>query len=247
MRNLYIIGAGGFGREVAWLVERINQKELLWNIKGFIDDDSSIFGMTEDNYNVIGGCDYLKALDDDYWVVCAVGNAKTRKTIVEKIKGYRHLHFATVIDPDVKISERTKIGEGTIICVGSIITVDVEIGKHCIINLDCTIGHDAVLKDYVTLYPSVNVSGRVNIADKTEIGTGAHIIQGINIGSGVIIGAGATVIKDIEDEVTVVGNPAKVIKKHSAGNFGGVLRKADKVFFYLEESHYRLPKENAAA
>ena len=59
MRKLYIIGAGGFGREVAWLVERINQIKPTWDMCGFLDDNTSIHGMIENNYKVLGNCDYL--------------------------------------------------------------------------------------------------------------------------------------------------------------------------------------------
>lgn len=71
MKDLYIIGAGGFGREVAWLVERINQINPTWNLKGFIDDNESRWGSKEGNYPVYGGGEYLKAQGVVY-VVCAI-------------------------------------------------------------------------------------------------------------------------------------------------------------------------------
>ena len=211
LKDLYIIGAGGFGREVAWLVRRINDVAPTWNIKGFIDDNSSLWNTVEDGYKVLGGCDYLKK-QDSVWAVCAVGNAKTRKKIVEELGD--SVKFATVIDPSVVISESVEIGIGTIICAGTIITVDEKIGKHVIINLDCTIGHDDVIDDFVTLYPSVNVSGACHLGTCVEMGTGSQIIQGLNVGAGTIVGASACVVKDLEEEVTAVGCPAKVIKRH---------------------------------
>ena len=157
MRKLYIIGAGGFGREVAWLVRRINNVTPAWDLKGFIDDDASLWGRAEDGYKVLGGCDYLRAKGQSVWAVCAIGNARTRKKIVESFN--EGVNFATLIDPSVIMGDSVTVGDGTIICAGTIITVDVSIGNHVIINLDSTIGHDDVIDDYVTLYPSVNVSG----------------------------------------------------------------------------------------
>jgi len=177
MKSLYIIGAGGFGREVAWLVERINAVVPTWDFKGFIDDNSSRWGTVEDDYQILGGCEYL-ICRQDIWVVCAVGTSKIREQIIGKLKNCPSIHFATLIDPSVIMSNRIQIGEGTIICAGNIVTVDISIGKHCIINLDCTIGHDVVLDDYVTMYPSVNVSGNVKVCQCVELGTGAQIIQG---------------------------------------------------------------------
>ena len=212
MKELYIIGAGGFGREVAWLVERINETEKIWDLKGFIDDNKDIWGIMEDDYPVIGGCDFFETIQHDVWVVCAVGSAKVRKKIIEKIEQYTHVHFGTVIDPTAQISKRVTIGEGTIICAGNIITVDIAIGRHNIINLDCTIGHDAILHDYVTVYPSVNISGNSEVGECSELGTGMQIIQGKKVGNNSILGAGAVVIKDIPDNCVAVGSPATVKK-----------------------------------
>ena len=214
MKDLYIIGAGGFGREVAWLVERINSVTPMWNLKGFIDDNESIQGTLEDGYPVVGDCAYLNSLVQESWCVCAVGSAKIRRKIIEKLQENEKVKFATLVDPSVIVSNRITIGEGTIICAGTILTVDIKIGKHVIINLDCTAGHDDVINDFVTMYPSVNVSGNVNVGECVELGTGVQIIQGINVGTESIIGAGAVVIRDIPDGCTAVGNPAKPIKYH---------------------------------
>lgn len=216
MKDLYIIGAGGFGREVAWLIERINQVNLTWNIKGFIDDNQNSWGTIVGGYTVAGGSEYLINSSNECWVVCAVGNAKVRKRIIECISGYEHIKFATLIDPSVLISNRVEIGEGSIICGGTIATVDIVIGSHVIVNLDCTLGHDDVIKDFVTIYPSVNVSGNINIGECVEIGTGTQLIQGIEVGEGTIIGAGATVVKSLPANCTAVGSPAKPIKFHNA-------------------------------
>lgn len=220
LKPLYIIGAGGFGREVAWLVERINETKPTWDVKGFIDDDRTLWKTVKDGYMIKGGKDYLEKIEKPFWVVLALGNAESRERYINRFVHFSYINFATLVDPSVVISERVSIGEGSIICAGNIITVDVTIGRHCIINLDCTIGHDAVLGDFTTLYPSVNISGAVTIGNTTEIGTGAHVIQGVDIGTRTIIGAGTVVVKSIESDVTAVGNPARIIKRHnSAENF----------------------------
>lgn len=213
MKDLYIIGAGGFGREVAWLVERINAADPTWNIKGFIDDNPSALGKLEGRYPVIGDRGFLLQRTVETWVVCAVGSAKVRKTIIERLEENSAIHFATVIDPSVVLSDRVTVGEGSIICAGTVLTVDIFIGKHVIINLDCTIGHDDIISDFVTIYPSVNVSGNVVVGTCAELGTGMQIIQGKRIGRESILGAGAVVVKDIPEKCTAVGIPAKVVSK----------------------------------
>lgn len=210
MKDLYIIGAGGFGREVAWLIERINSVNPTWNLRGYIDDNTDIWGTNEADYKVLGGCDYLKSLGEVY-AVCAIGNARVRKNVVAKLSGSR-VRFATVIDPSVIISGRVKIGEGVIICAGTIVTVDIQIGNHVIINLDCTLGHDDVINDFVTVYPSVNISGMVEVGECSELGTGTQIIQGKRIVANTIVGAGTVVVKDCVESGVYVGIPAKKIK-----------------------------------
>lgn len=210
MKDLIIIGASGFGREVAWLVERINRINPTWNILGFIDDNESLVGDEINGYKVLCTTKGIEKHRESYFI-CAVGASKARKQIVEKLIGYK---FATVIDPSVEMSDSIEIGEGTIICAHTVLTVNIQIGRHVIINLDCTIGHDAILENYVTLYPSVNVSGMTHYGECAELGTGTQIIQGKTIGNGTIVGAGSVVVKDLPEECTAVGAPCKPIKFH---------------------------------
>ena len=213
MKKLVIVGAGGLGREVAWLIERINEVKPTWDLIGFVDDNEHLLGNIISGYPVIGASEWLKNNNDELHTICAIGSANTRKKVITKLG---NIKFATIIDPKVEISKRVKIGHGCIIFPGTILTVDIDISSHVIINNNCTIGHDAIIKDFVTLYPSVNISGNTFIGDSVEMGTGSQIIQGIKIGQGAIVGAGAVVVRELPDECTAVGCPAKPIKFHEA-------------------------------
>lgn len=212
MKDLIIFGASGFGREVAWAVERINAVRPTWNLLGFFDDNEELQGKAINGYVVLGSTvDVIKY--PNTFFVCAVGASKTREKIISGIKKVNpNVKFGTVIDPSVEMSKSVDIGEGSIICAHTVITVNVSIGKHVIINLDCTVGHDAVINDFATLYPSVNVSGITNIGYAVELGTGLQIIQGKTVGDYSICGAGAIIVKDIPAKCTAVGSPAKPIK-----------------------------------
>ncbi|WP_373077086.1 acetyltransferase [Fusobacterium varium] len=211
MKDIVIIGAGGFAREVIWLIEEINMHKKEWNILGLIDDALELIGKEINNYKVLGNIEYLNTLDKEIYATIAIGNGNIRKEIIEKVKNRK---YATLIHPNVQKSKFVKIEEGVIICSNNILTVNIEIGKHSIINLNSTIGHDVKLKDYVTILPGCNISGNVNIGESSVLGTGTTIIQNKKVGKNVIIGAGTVVIRDIEDNCTVVGNPAKVIKRN---------------------------------
>lgn len=212
MKDLIIIGAGGFGREVAWLVERINAKKQMWNLLGFADDAKERQGMILNSYPVLGGCECLSNYPNVN-VVCAVGAAQIRRSIISRIEAeFPDVKYATLIDPSVECSDAVSIGNGTIVCAQTVMTVNITIGKHVILNLDCTIGHDVVLNDFVTVYPSVNVSGNVVVDSCVELGTGTQIIQGKRIGQNSIVGAGSVVVKDIPENCTAVGCPARPVK-----------------------------------
>lgn len=210
MKDLVIIGAGGFAREVAWLIEENNKASNEWNILGYItgncDQNESL------NYPILGGDDWLLDYNDEINAVCCIGSSKIRESIISKYKDKKNIVFPNIISKDAIISNSVKLGKGNVICAGSILTVDITLHNFCIINLDCTVGHDAVLNDFVTLYPSVNVSGITNIGRCSELGTGTQIIQGKTIGDFSIVGAGSVVVKDIPEKCTAVGAPAKPIK-----------------------------------
>lgn len=210
MKDLIIVGAGGFGREVAWLIEDINKKNTEWNILGFVDENTEIQGSIINGYMVIGGFEHLNEKSKSYYI-CSIANSNKRKKIIDKLSKV-DMKLATLIHPSVIISKNSDIGEGSILCASCIVSVNVRVGRCVIANWDCSIGHNAVLEDFATLYPSVNISGNCYIEECAEIGTGAQIIQGKHIGENSIIGAGAVVVRDIDKNKTAAGVPAKIIK-----------------------------------
>ena len=214
MDRLIIFGAGGMGRETAWLTERINKTSPTWELLGFMDDDDSIQGKSFNGYPVIGKTQDILRYKDAYFVV-AIGASKVREKIVSNMKALcPDIKFAVLIDPDVEMSELVSMGEGSIICAGSVLTVNITVGEHVIIDPCCTVGHDSVIGDLVILYPGAHVSGAVTGGRCSELGVGSQIIQCKTIGDNTIIGAGAVVISDIPPNCTAVGCPAKPIKFH---------------------------------
>lgn len=215
MKDLIILGAGGFAREVAWLVEEINRETATWNLLGFIDQNESNWGRILNGYPVLG--DFETVANAPYGgnlnAVCATGNPLSRKGLVEraKIVGFT---FVNLIHPNVRMSNQVKMGVGNIICAGNTLTVNIEIGNHVIINLACTVGHDCTIGDYTTIAPGANISGNVTIENGCDLGTGFSIIQGLCIGAWTVVGAGAVVTRDLPAHCTAVGVPAKPIKLH---------------------------------
>ena len=205
MRDIVIIGAGGFGKEVAWLIEQINRDELKWNLLGFVDEQKKV-GESINGNTILGDLNWLK--NKTLAVVCSISNPRTRQRIVKDLEQTNN-EFVSLIHPKIELSSTVIIGKGCLICEGAKFTVNVRIGNHTIIYHNSVICHDSSIEDFVTILPSVNISGNVIIKNGTTLGTGSKVIQNLKIGSNVMVGAGAVVTKDVDNDLTVVGVPAK--------------------------------------
>lgn len=193
MNDIVIIGAGGIGREVAWIIEEINAVNPTWNIIGFVDDNSEMWGKELNGYRVLGGIEALDELEEKPYVVVAIANCSIKKNIVARLE--EKYKFATVIYPTVKVSKYIEIGNGTIIYPGVILTVNTKIGNHVIISGNCGIGHDTVIGNYSSVLWGSSFSGYDVIAEECFIGVGTNIIQGINISSKNKRNTGRTIIE----------------------------------------------------
>lgn len=212
MKDLVIIGAGDFGREVSSIVERINEKEPTWNLLGFIDDNKDIIGQNVDGYDVVGDSEWMLDHPGKIYAVCSLGESKIREKVINKFIDKPNIEFATIIDPAAILMRNAAVGEGSIVAAGTVLAINAEIGIHSIINLNCTIGHDTITGNFFTAHPGTNISGKVVIGDGSYFGTGSKIIQGVHISGHCIFGAGAVAVKDIDEEGTYVGAPARKIK-----------------------------------
>jgi sugar O-acyltransferase (sialic acid O-acetyltransferase NeuD family) len=205
--RVYIFGAGGFAREVAWLIEQCWGREV-----------ESVFLVDREEYlsGPVNGVPVklvseVTASRDDRFVV-AVGSSDIRRKAVHECTN-ANLRPEVFVHPRVEASTHVTLGDGSIVCAGSILTTNIEVGRHVHINLDCTIGHDVVIGDYSTLSPGVHVSGNVTVGKGVFIGTGAVIINGqsndvLSIGDGAVIAAGACVTKSVDTGALVAGVPA---------------------------------------
>lgn len=210
MKDIIIIGAGGFGREVKQLISDINRDNPSFNLLGFVDD-GIIKGTMIHDLPVLGNTDYLKSLDESTSLAVAIGHPGTKKSIVKELGKF---DFPSLIHPTVHpLGTNIRIGEGCILCRHTILTCDITLGDFVILNLACTVGHDAVIKSYSSFMPAVNISGEVTIEECVYVGTGAKIINSLDIGENATIGAGAVVNKSIPANAVAVGIPAKPLNK----------------------------------
>jgi len=206
-QRVYIIGAGGFAREVLNIYIDLGRG---YEVQGFLEENCQRRGKLL-NEKPIDDISILNSLNrDDIKLICAIGTP-LRKRLIEltKKKGYK---YDTVVHPSVIKSRWVTFGKGCIVCAGTILTSQITVGEYTIVNLDCTIGHDVNIGKYTTISPGVHISGKVSINDECYIGTGVAIVDKVSIGRCSCVGAGAVVTRDISENVLAVGVPAKPIK-----------------------------------
>lgn len=207
-----LCGAGGFGREVMPLVRQMPASagpgdgwECVFVVEG-IEESYAVNG-----YRVISDEEFCNSRRQKRFNV-AVADSAARERIAAKMLAAG----ATPLDiraGSVTSLDAVDVAEGAILCANVILTSNIRIGRFFHANLNSYVGHDCVVGDFVTFAPSVHCNGHVTIGDHAYVGTGALLRPGIVIGPGAVIGMGAVVTKDVAPGATVVGNPARELKR----------------------------------
>lgn len=211
MKDIAIYGAGGFGKEVACLIKRINEVSPTWNLIGFLDDNPELKGKMISHYApCLGGINELNAYTEPLSVTIAVGNPSLVRSIVERITNPR-VDYPNLIGKSFFIvdKETFRIGRGNIIQGPGSASCDVVLGDFNVLNGEVVLGHDVNIGSYNTLMPAVRVSGNVNIGECNFFGVGSIILQQLNIGNNVRLGAGSVMMTKPRDGQLYIGNPAK--------------------------------------
>lgn len=212
-KKLYILGAGGLGREVLWHIEDNTTLLEEYELVGFLDDlnpEKRVVNRLE----ILGDLNLIIDTQEEIGVIIAIGDRYVRKEKHEILKKNKKILFPNMIVEGIKVSDNVKIGQGNIIFDNVKITTNIEIGDFNLIYLNSILTHDVKFGNYISMYSGVILSGGVIMDDFCEVGTGAIVIPRVHVKPHTIIGAGATVIKDTEGNETIVGVPAKKINKN---------------------------------
>lgn len=212
MKQLYIIGARGWGREVYQAVKTTSdvlKGEMV--IKGFLDSKTDAFDGLRGNYPPIicAPEDYEIQPDDIFFI--AMGDPNWRKhyaELMEKKGG----HFYSYISPNAFVADTAVIGEGSYVSRWTVISDNVNVGKHVIVHPYSALGHDAIVKDYGTLLNAVFMGGSAELGECSTLNPKSVIIPHKKVGKNAVVGAGSVVIRNVKDGNSVIGNPAVKLK-----------------------------------
>ena len=198
MTDLYIVGAGGFGRETldACLAAGIP-------VTAFADDRlvaGKVRGLPVTP---------VTSLPAGIAVIVAIADAAARRYLANRLTTRDERTLATVIHPRAVIAPETDIAPGSVVLANAHVSSSCCLASQVQINYNATVGHDAHLDGDVTVLPGANIAGATHLERGVTIGSNACVLQGLRIGAGATVGAGAVVTRDVAPGAVVTGVPAR--------------------------------------
>lgn len=210
MKDLVLFGAGGSGREIAYLVETINKAKPEYNLLGFVDDNESTWGKNLNGYSVLGGFDWLKENKDHVYCTVTIGTMKSRVAVCDKLDR-EGIMFETLIHPSASIGSCVEFGRGCIVNEKCELTCNIKIGDFVFLNSDTCLGHDDIVGRYTIFNPHSIIAGGCVIGERVMIGGMSFVVQLARIGDDVVVAPGSVVYGRVKSGLHIMGNPAKKI------------------------------------
>ncbi len=204
--RLYIVGAGGFGREVFAYLRDLEEVGTRLEVVGFLDDnpsalegrgiDSQVVGRPEDHRDE-AGCGY----------VLAVGDPLQRRALALRCDAVG-LEPVRLVHPGAYVARSAVVEPGAVICPFAFVGPDARVEPHAVLNTYASVGHDARVGRCAVLSPYAVVNGNVELGEAVFLGTHATVQPRVRIGRGSKVSAGSVVSRDVLDYSLAAGNPA---------------------------------------
>ena len=209
IRDLLVVGAGGFAREAVEAIRAVNELQPTWRLRGLLDDDPARHGAMVGGVPVIGPLELVHDLPEAL-VVLTTGrpdNYVSRPLIAARL-GLPDARYATIVHPTAAIGSTCTVGVGSVLLAHVDLTADVRVGRHVALMPQVVLPHDARVDDFATLASGVRVGGACHVAEGAYIGAGACLRENITVGPRALVGMASVVTRDVPGERVWLGSPA---------------------------------------
>lgn len=232
MKQLVIVGAGGFGRECLQIAkDMIRQAQLVregicvedfgtneerrrqsldaanWEIKGFLDDNPMALEGVDPGYSVISGISEYQMEPEDIFV-CAIASNRIKQKVMTQL-AKRGAVFVNLFHPKALVADTARFGIGNVMYPFSILSDHTSMGDFVTLNMHSVLGHDAKVADYVTISSFCDITGGVVLEQGVFLGSHSSIVPGIKVSEWAYVCAGSTVMTRVKANTKVLGTPAK--------------------------------------
>ncbi|RMF77121.1 MAG: acetyltransferase [Planctomycetota bacterium] len=209
--RILILGAGGHGRVVLDILLHGGDREVV----GFLDNNAEIHGRRVDGVPVLGGIDSLEKIavrERVDGVIIAIGDNGVRRGLARTVQRLG-IELITAVHPTAAIAHNASLGRNVVVAAGAVVCANCQVGDSVILNTGCIVDHQTMVGEGSHICPGVRIAGRVKVEPGVFVGIGATVVPKVTLGCEAIIGAGAVVLHDVPPMATVVGIPAKPIKR----------------------------------
>ncbi|MDR0528334.1 MAG: NeuD/PglB/VioB family sugar acetyltransferase [Zoogloeaceae bacterium] len=215
MKRILIVGGGGQGHIIHDVLSRdANLREEGIQIAGFLDTRADLAQPEGLDAAVLGNpLDWKVEADDLY--IPAIGNPEWRERLLAPLiaQNARFISYTK----EAFIAARTMIGQGVYMTPASVASTDCRIHDFCYIDTYVVIGHDVEIGAYSMISAMTFLAGGVRVGKGVWIHPRSVVAKGVRIGDRAVVGIGSVVVKDVPPDVTVFGNPARVISVREGG------------------------------
>jgi sugar O-acyltransferase (sialic acid O-acetyltransferase NeuD family) len=210
-RPVIILGAGGHASVLIDALQQANRE-----IMGITDPDKTRWGQEFMGVDILGDDDKVFNIHPErVELVNGLGSVKSTSARQKLFETWHNngYSFASVVHPKAILATDIKLVQGVQILAGAIVNPNTMIGANTIVNTGAILEHDCIIGNHVHIAPGVRMAGGVRVGDGAHIGIGCTILQNIELGDGCVVGAGAVVLHSIATGETVVGVPARPLKR----------------------------------
>lgn len=209
VRDLLVVGAGGFARETVEAVRAVNAVRPTWRLLGLLDDRTALHGSEVGGVPVIGAIE-LVHVHASALIVLTTGrpdNYVSRPLIAARL-GLPDHRYATIVHPTATVGVTCSVGAGSVLLAHVDLTADVAVGRHVAVMPQVVLPHDVRVDDFATLASGVRLGGACHIAEGAYIGAGACLRENVTVGARALVGMASLLTRNVPSERLWMGSPA---------------------------------------